>query len=256
MANLCRFGKRALTFWAGLGQAQGVQFPTPLIPATLLQRYKRVLADVRLEDGAEALAHVPNTGAMLGVAAPGMRVWLEPAPPGRKTAFGLRLVEADGGLVGVDTSLPNKMAAEALAAGAIPELSGYSTHRPEVKYAAASRVDFLLEAPGRPPCYLEVKNVHLMRRQGLAEFPDCKAARSARHMHDLAAEVAAGARAVALFVVQRMDCNTFSPAADLDPAFAEAFTTARAAGVETLAYACDLSTQSVVIARRIAISGD
>jgi sugar fermentation stimulation protein A len=147
--------------------------------------------------------------------------------------------------------LPNKLVAEALAAGAIPELAGYASVRPEVKYAEASRVDFLLTHPDRPPCWLEVKNVHFSRQPSLAEFPDCVAARSTRHLGDLATMVAQGDRAVALFVVQRTDCNSFSACADLDPAFARGLDRAIDAGVEVLVYACEVSTQGVRITRRI-----
>lgn len=231
------------------------EFATPLQPAILLQRYKRVLADVRFDDGAIATVHVPNTGAMLGVSAPGMRVWLSPAPAGskRKLAWTLHLVEADGGLVGVDTSLPNKLVAESLAAGALAPFAAYKNIRAEVAYAKASRVDFLLDGGDQPACFLEVKNVHLRRDGRLAEFPDCKAERSARHMHDLAEQVASGARAAAVFVVQRMDCDAFCPAADLDPGFADAFHTARAAGVEIHAWDCDIDVTGVRLRRPIEI---
>lgn len=228
-----------------------MRFQTPLVAARLVRRYKRFLADVVFPDGSEATAHVPNSGAMLGVQEPGSTVWLSPAAPGRKLAWTLHFVETADGWAGVDTSLPNRIAAEAISAGEVAELGGYASLRREVKYAAASRVDLLLEAPDRPPCFVEIKNVHLKRRSGLAEFPDCRAARSARHMGDLAEEVARGARAVVLFVVQREGCDRFSPAADLDPAFAAALQSAVAAGVEALAYDCAMSPEAVSLRRRI-----
>ena len=141
--------------------------------------------------------------------------------------------------------------AEALVGGVIPELTGYASIRPEVKYAAASRVDFLLTDPDRPPCWLEVKNVHLSRSPGLAEFPDCKAARSTRHLEDLAAQVREGHRAVALFVVQREDCEAFQACRELDPAFAAGLDRAAEAGVEVMVWACAMSTQEIRIARPI-----
>ena len=139
----------------------------------------------------------------------------------------------------------------AAAADAIPEVAGYTTHGREVRYGTNSRVDFLLTAQDRPSCWLEVKNCHLRRAGSLAEFPDCVAARSARHLRELSAMVAAGDRAVALFVIQRTDCETFAACRDLDPAFAEALDQAADAGVEVLAYACDLATDAVRIARPI-----
>jgi len=226
--------------------------PQPLVRGRLVQRYKRFFADLVLDDGREVTAHCPNPGAMLGVNLPGQGAWVSRSDdPKRKLPWTLQLVEANGGLVGINTMLPNRLVAEALAADAIPELSGYASVRPEVKYAQASRVDFLLTGPDRPPCWLEVKNVHLSRTPGLAEFPDCVAARSTRHLGDLADRVAAGDRAVALFVVQREDCEGFQACADLDPAFARGLAQASAAGVEVLVYACDVSIEGVRVARRL-----
>jgi sugar fermentation stimulation protein A len=226
--------------------------PQPLVRGRLVQRYKRFFADMVLDDGRDITAHCPNPGAMLGVNLPGQGAWVSWSDdPKRKLPWTLQLVEANGGLVGVNTMLPNKLVAEALGADAISELSGYATMRPEVKYAEASRVDFLLTHPDRPPCWLEVKNVHLSRTPGLAEFPDCVAARSTRHLGNLAAQVAAGDRAVALFVVQRTDCESFKACADLDPAFARGLKQAAEAGVELLVYACDVTTQGVRIAHRL-----
>lgn len=217
--------------------------------AILLRRYKRFLADVRFPCGAETTAHVANPGAMLGLAEPGRQVWLSEAKPGRKLGWSLQLVQAEGGLVGVDTSLPNRLAEEAILGGRIAELAGYSELKREVAYGEASRIDLLLTRPGAPPVYVEVKNVHLHRGGGLAEFPDCKAARSAKHMGELARTAAAGARAVVLFVVQRQDCEAFAPAADIDPKFAAALLEAISAGVEPLVYGCTLTQTPIEIAR-------
>src|SRR6056297_2375501 len=169
-----------------------MRFQTPLRPGRLVRRYKRFLADVVLDDGREVTAHCANPGAMLGVADPGARVWLEPNDdPKRKLKFAWRLSELAGGhLAGIDTAVPNRVVGEALAARRIPDFAAYETIRPEVRYAAASRVDFLASGPGLPDAYIEVKNVHLCRAGDLAEFPDSVTARGARHMTDLAAMVA------------------------------------------------------------------
>ena len=226
--------------------------PQLLIHGRLVSRYKRFFADLVLDDGQEITAHCPNPGAMLGVKDAGQGALVSWSnDPKRKLAYTLQLVEQGNALVGINTLLPNRLVAEALAADAISELSGCATIKPEVKYAQASRVDFLLTHPGRPPCWLEFKNCHLSRTPGLAEFPDCKAERSTRHLEDLAAQVREGHRAVVLFVVQREDCETFSACADLDPKFAAGLDAAAAAGVEVLVYACAMGTEAVRIARRI-----
>lgn len=226
--------------------------PQPLVHGRLVSRYKRFFADLVLDDGREITAHCPNPGAMLGVRDPGQGAWVSWSDdPKRKLPWTLQLVEQDGALVGINTLLPNRLVAEALAADAIPELSGYATVRPEVKYGEASRVDFLLTHESRPPCWLEVKNCHLSRTPGLAEFPDCKAERSTRHLMELAARATLGERAVVLFVVQREDCEAFGPCADLDPAFARGLEAAAKAGVEVLVYACGMSIASVRLSVRI-----
>jgi sugar fermentation stimulation protein A len=234
-----------------------MKFPQPLVRGALVSRYKRFFADVTLDDGRAVTAHCPNPGAMLGLNSPGMAVWLSPAAgPKRTLAWTLELVEADGALVGVNTFHPNTLAAEALAAGAIGELAGYATHRREVRAGAASRIDFLLEGEGRAPCWVEVKNCHLRRAGPLAEFPDCVAARSARHLVELAAQAALGCRAVQLFVIQRTDCEAFAACADLDPAYASGLERAAKAGVEVLCYACDISPSEIRIARRLPWTGE
>jgi sugar fermentation stimulation protein A len=226
--------------------------PQPMSHGALVARYKRFFADIALDDGRQITAHCPNPGAMLGLNTPGLGAWVSPAEgPKRKLGWTLEFVEADGGLVGINTLRPNALVAEALAAGGIAELAGYGVHRREVRMGAASRVDFVLEQPGRRRCWLEVKNCHLRRAGSLAEFPDCVAARSARHLRELAARVAEGERAAQLFVVQRTDCKTFAACADLDPAYAAGLDAAEAAGVEVLCYGSDISVHEIRIARPI-----
>lgn len=231
-------------------------FPQPLVRGRLVQRYKRFFADVVLEGGAAVTAHCPNPGAMLGLNLPGLGVWLSRSDdPKRKLAHTLELVEDGPALAGVNTMHPNRLVAEALAQGLIPELAGYELIRREVNYGTNSRVDFLLESEGRPRAWLEVKNCHLSRTPGLAEFPDCVAARSSRHLRELAAMAAAGDRAVVLFVVQRDDCEAFSACRELDPVFAAGLEQAAAAGVEVLVYRCGMTPQEIRIERRIAWTG-
>jgi sugar fermentation stimulation protein A len=235
-----------------------MRFTAPLVPATLVRRYKRFLADVELPSGETVTAHCANPGSMIGLAAPGAPVWLSRSNnPKRKLGHSWELVEVDLGsgteLVGINTTNPNALAAEAIAAGLIPELTGYRSIRREVKYGKNSRVDFLLEEPGRPPCYLEVKNVHLMRRKGRAEFPDAVTKRGAKHLQELATVAAAGARAVMLFLVQIASAERFALARDIDPAYGLQFDLARAQGVEALARRCRLCRDAIEVAEAIAI---
>ena len=235
-----------------------MRFDLPLIPALLARRYKRFLADVVLESGDMTTVHVANPGAMTGLDRPFSRVWLSDSQnPLRKLLYTWELVETDLGngneLVGVNTVWPNMLVADALETGLIPQLHGYSSIRREVKYGAKSRVDYLLEEPARAPCYLEIKNVHLMRKRGLAEFPDCVTDRGARHLDELSSVVTAGARAVQLYVIQIPSAERFTVAADIDPNYAAAFRRAQAKGVEMLAWRCAVSLEGIEIAAPVPI---
>ncbi len=222
-----------------------MQFPDPLLPGTLIKRYKRFLADVTLESGEEITAHCANPGSMIGLAEPGSEVWLSPARnPKRKLRYSWELVRIGDGLVGVSTAHPNRIVEDAVNAQTIPELSGYAPARREVKYGRNSRIDLLLQENGRPDCYVEIKNVNL-KRHGPAEFPDAVTARGAKHLVEMSDMVAAGARAVMVYLVQREDCDEFRLAADIDPTYAAAFENASAAGVEAVCYACRLSTKEI-----------
>ena len=226
-----------------------MRFQTPLVPATLLRRYKRFLADCLLEDGREVTAHVANPGSMLGLKDEGLRIWLEPNDdPKKKLKWAWRLVDhGDGHFTGVDTGVPNRVLKTALMAGRVAGLRGYDLVRPEVKYGENSRIDFLLTGADRPDTYVEVKSVTLSRTPGLAEFPDSVTARGTKHLGELAAMAAQGHRAVMLYLVQRTDCGRVSLAADIDPAYAAAFANARAAGVEVLSIGCAISPREVTL---------
>lgn len=229
-----------------------MKFHAPLVRGTLVQRYKRFLADVELADGTVVTAHCANPGSMMGLKDPGLEAWIAPAAnPDRKLKWDLELLQVGGHLVGINTNHPNKLAMEAIETGRIAELTGYGSLRREVKYGENSRIDILLEDDGRPPCYVEIKNVHLKRDAdvpGVAEFPDAVTARGAKHLRELANVVAEGGRAVMFYLVQRVDCDRFRLAGDIDPAYADAFQAARAAGVEAICYACDITTEGITVA--------
>lgn len=247
------------TSWAEKS-LDAMRFSAPLVPGRLVKRYKRFLADIVLDSGEAITAHCANPGAMTGLNVPGTRVFLsKSANPARKLAFSWELAETDFGrgqeLVGINTAHPNAIVAEAIAAGAIAELTGYDLIRREVAYGRASRVDMVLTGPDGPPCYVEVKNVHLMRQPGLAEFPDSVTARGARHLDELGAMVEAGARAVMVFLIQYGGAGRFALARDIDPAYGRAFDRALARGVEMLAYRCRLTLEGIAVEARVPIDG-
>jgi sugar fermentation stimulation protein A len=215
-----------------------MRLPSPLVRGTLIERYKRFLADVRLDDGRTITAVCPNTGSMLGLTAPGSVVWLS---------------ESDSPTRKFNTGHPNRLVAEALAAGRIRQLGGYAGVRREVNYGVNSRIDLLLECARKGLCYVEVKNVHLSRRPGLAEFPDCETGRGVKHLREMAEMVRAGHRAVLMFLVQRNDARRMGLAGDIAPTFLAGFQAAIEAGVEPLALRCRMSREEIVVDRAIPI---
>ena len=232
-----------------------MKFPAPLIRGTLIKRYKRFLADVLLEDGREVVAHCANSGSMLTVCEPGSEVWVSPAAnPDRKLQFSWELIRVGRSLVGINTMHPNKLAAEAILDGTIAELQGYANLRREVKYGKNSRIDLLLESTDRPPCFVEVKNVTLVRNKGLAEFPDSVTARGAKHLDELIDQVALGNRAVMLYLAQRGDCTSFAACHDIDPTYGKGLIKAARAGVEILAYSCRITAKEIKVVQPMAIS--
>lgn len=237
-----------------------MQLPAPLITGRLVRRYKRFLADIELDSGELITAHCANPGAMTGLKEPGLKVWLSRSDnPNRKLKFSWELIEFESQsppvFVGINTMHPNKIVREAIDNGQIAELTGYADLRTEVRYGENSRVDILLEDQHRPPCYVEVKNVHLMRTSPLAEFPDSVTARGAKHLAELSAMVHQGGRAVMLYLVQRTDAEGFALAADIDPKYARAFQDAISAGVEAYAYDCQITPKHVILNQPIKFTG-
>lgn len=227
-------------------------FSAPVVSAKLVRRYKRFLADIELPNGEIVTVHCANPGSMAGLTEAGSQVLCSTSPnKNRKLPLSWEMIEVASGWVGINTSNPNKLVAEALAASKIQQLAHYPSVRSEVKYGENSRVDFLLSGEGLPDCYLEVKNVHFSRTLGLAEFPDSKTARGAKHLGELAKMVDVGHRAVMLYVIQRDDCSQFKIAADFDENYAEAHQAAKKTGVETLAFACKPSQKGIELSHEL-----
>jgi sugar fermentation stimulation protein A len=235
-----------------------MKFAEPLIAGRLVKRYKRFLADVVLDSGETITTTCPNTGSMMGLVAAGSRVWLSTSDsPTRKYKHTWELVEADFGagpvMVGINTNHPNKIVSDAIIDGKIKELKGYAELKREVKYGTNSRIDILLSDPKKSPCYVEIKNVHMMRHHPRAEFPDSVTERGAKHLDELARMVEAGNRAVMLYLIQMNSPTSFSFAADIDPAYVKAFDRAKAAGVEAIAYRCAISIQQIEIDKAVPV---
>ena len=238
-----------------------MKFPDPLLRGRLIKRYKRFMADVELEDGSVVVAHCANSGSMLSVNEPGAEVWISPARnPDRKLKFTWEMIRIGRTLVGINTSHPNGLVADAIAAGRIPELVGYASLRREVKYGENSRIDILLEKEGPDAgekCYVEVKNVTMKRdlaKNAPVEFPDGVTARGAKHLVELGNMVRQGHRAVMMYLVQRTDSPSFVIAADIDPKYAKGLVTARKAGVEVLCYGCRVTNQKITVTGPVPLS--
>lgn len=239
----------AHTLWrfADAGRAP-MTFDSPLLTGTLIKRYKRFLADIRLDDGREVTAHTPNTGSMMGCHAPGSRVWVsDSGNTKRKYPLTWEIIQVDGQtLVGINTVRSNHLVREAIENGVIGELQGYSTILSEVRYGAEnSRIDLLLrDHPEEPDCYVEVKNVTLAEGR-IALFPDAVSVRGTKHLRELIAMAGEGFRAAICFCIQRQDVSRFRPADRIDPAYGRMLREARQAGVEVLAYRARLDPRAI-----------
>lgn len=231
-------------------------FPTPLLPARMIRRYKRFLADVEFDDGSVKTVHVPNTGSMLGCVIPGSRVWLSDSGlDTRKYPMTWELLELGDTWIGVNTHRANELVREAMEHGVLRALSGYPEYRREVGYGEeGSRIDWLLtEHEGANPCYVEVKNVTAAVDSGIALFPDAISQRATRHLRELVRQVQAGHRAVIVFCVQRNDVTEVRPADTIDPEYGKALREALGQGVEALACCATLSSQEIILKTEIPV---
>ena len=230
-----------------------MQLPIPLYSGTLIKRYKRFLSDIKLESGEIVTAHCPNSGSMKGCDAPGSPVLISKSDkPQRKLKFTWELVQVNGVWVGINTMFPNRLVREAIEKEVIPELQGYPSIRPEVKYSWNSRIDLLLESEAQK-CYVEVKNVTLIEGE-IASFPDAVTVRGQKHLRDLMQVVEAGQRGVIFFVIHREDARQFTPADDIDPEYGKLLRQAADRGVEILAYQTEINPPEVMISHPIPVS--
>jgi sugar fermentation stimulation protein A len=231
-----------------------MKFSSPLIPGTLIKRYKRFLADVALSPNEIVTVHCPNSGAMAGLTDSGNPVWLSASSnPKRKLKFTLQMIEAEGTLVGVNTQNPNHLVHEALSDTLILELAQYETFTREVAYDQNCRIDWLATHPSLPPCYIEVKNAHMKIGSG-AQFPDAVTTRGTKHLQALSRLVQnKQARAVLIYIIQRNDVDHFSLASHIDPTYAKAAALSHSLGVEMYAYCCHITPSEISISHRVPI---
>ena len=216
----------------------------PLIQGTLIKRYKRFMADVKLKNGHVVTAHCPNSGSMMECSEPGRKVYLSRHNnPKRKLKYTWEMIEMPSSLVGVNTMVPNRLVRASTLAGKIPGLSGYNNVRPEVKYGENSRIDLLLEKKDER-CFVEIKNCTLVT-DSIACFPDAVTSRGLKHLEELQVQVRSGDRAVMFYLVQRMDAKLFRPADHIDPAYGKELRKAVKKGVEVMVYDVTLDSKCI-----------
>ncbi len=229
---------------------------TPLHAGTLLKRYKRFLADIRLDSGELITAHCPNSGSMKGYKQEGLKVWVSHSEnPKRKLAYTWEIVEdGESEKIIVHAAKANQLVKEAIENGRIDELRGYDDIRTEVKYGSQnSRIDLLLEK-GDERCYVEVKSVTLKEGDVLM-FPDAVTSRGQKHLQELMEMRAQGDRAVIFFAVLREGGRGFAPARHIDPDYAELLDEAISKGVEAVIYQVDFAGNTIRLKRPLGMLG-
>ncbi len=222
-----------------------------LTQGTLISRYKRFLADVRLETGDLVTAHCPNSGSMTGCSRPGQPVYLSVSDnPKRKLKYTWEIIEMPGSRVGVNTLVPNRLVRQCAESGVIPELSGYDRIKPEVRAGDHTRFDLMLTRDDAARCYVEIKNCTLVEN-GIGYFPDAKTQRGKNHLEELQRQVKLGHRCIMFYLIQRMDAQSFTPAHGIDPAYGAELRRAVENGVEILVYDVDLDLRRIRLGRAL-----
>lgn len=228
----------------------------PLIPVTLICRYKRFLADVSFPDGTQMTVHTPNTGSMKGCAEPGMRIWIRDTKnPNRKYRYSWDITEtATGVLVGVHTGFANTLVVEAIKNSMFPEITGVHEIRQEVAYGKEkSRIDIYLELDSGRQCFVEVKNVTALREKGVVIFPDAVTERGKKHLRELIEVIKQGQRGILVFCIQREDAEVFSPADEIDPGYGAELRDAVQQGLEIYAIKATVAPDSINLTKRVDI---
>jgi len=227
-----------------------MKFKKKLLQGTLIKRYKRFFADINYQDKT-IIAHCPNSGSMMGLLNIGNKVWFSQSDnPKRKLKYTLQIIEVNKKLVGVNTHLTNKIILESLKEKKIKSLIKFMNIKAEVKFSDNTRFDFLI-CNNKSKCFLEVKNVTLVRKNNRAEFPDAITSRGTKHLKELINAKKKGYESYILYLIQREDCKSFRIATDLDKKYKKTFDLALKNGVKVLCYDCKLSNEEIRINNQI-----
>ena len=227
-----------------------MKFKDRLLQGTLIKRYKRFFVDINYRDKI-ITAHCPNTGSMMGLLNKGNKTWFsESSNPKRKLKYSLEIIEVEKNLVGINTLLTNKLVFEALSLKKIKNLIKFDNIKTEVKFSNSTKFDFLI-SNSEEKCFLEVKNVTLLRNKKIAEFPDAITSRGTKHLIELINAKKKGFQSYILYLIQRQDCKTFKIAGDIDINYKIAFDKAIKAGVKILCYDCKINDEEIKLNNQI-----
>ena len=227
-----------------------MKFKNKLLQGTLIKRYKRFFVDIKYQNK-KVIAHCPNSGSMMGLLTEGNKVWFSKADnPNRKLKYTLEILGANKNMIGVNTHLTNKIVLEALENKKIKDLIKFNDIKSEVKFSDSTRFDFLISNK-KEKCFLEVKNVTLVRKKAIAEFPDSITSRGSKHLKELINAKRKGYASYILYLIQRDDCKSFKVASDIDEVYKNNFDIALKNGVKMLCYDCKLSNEEIIINNRI-----
>ena len=230
--------------------SQGLLWPE-LTPGTLVKRYKRFLADVRLDSGELVTAHCANSGTMKECSEPGRLVYLSLHDnPKRKLKYTWEMIKMPTSLVGVNTMVPNRLVKKSIEDGLVEQLKGYENVKAEIKVSDRSRLDLLLTNGDKEKCFVEIKNCTLVK-DGLASFPDAVTTRGRKHLMELQRLAKEGNRSIIFFLVQRMDAKAFSSADNIDPAYGKELRKAKNNGVEIIVYDVIIDLNRIVLGKKI-----
>ena len=227
-----------------------MKFKSKLLQGTFIKRYKRFFVDIEYKNKI-ITAHCPNSGSMMGLLNKGNDAWFSVSDnPKRKLKYTLEIVNVDKKLIGINTQLTNKIVLEALNKKKIKKLIKFNSVNPEIKFSDKTRFDFLI-SNNEEKCFLEVKNVTLVRKEKIAEFPDAITSRGTKHLKELISAKKKGFDSYILYLIQREDCKSFKIAEDIDLTYKIAFNEALKNGVKMLCYDCKLSNEEIKLNNQI-----